>query len=60
MLVNCVMVSVLRPLQDTVCPLLALFFQGKVALRKSKTTTEQIDELINLMMFGICKKRGIN
>ncbi|HHQ0977608.1 TPA: TetR/AcrR family transcriptional regulator, partial [Listeria innocua] len=23
---------------------------------QKQTTTEQIDELINLMMFGICKK----
>lgn len=36
MLANCVMVSVLRLLRDTVCPLLALFFLGKAALRKSK------------------------
>ncbi|HAK1619122.1 TPA: TetR/AcrR family transcriptional regulator, partial [Listeria monocytogenes] len=28
----------------------------KGSFAQKQTTTEQIDELINLMMFGICKK----
>ncbi|EKZ4945774.1 TetR/AcrR family transcriptional regulator, partial [Listeria monocytogenes] len=37
---------------STISPL----FSGKGSFAQKQTTTEQIDELINLMMFGICKK----